>query len=763
MQFDRLIVNPIWPWPLVVAMVALLFAVVLTTYPQRVRHLPPRQRRVLLGLRLLAALLLAMAVLRPEIQLRAPDERESALYILLDRSRSMQTPDAPGGKTRRAAARQTLQENSTLLDELGEEYDVRVFDFAETLEPADALSNEADGRLTAIGPTLESLEREIRGDRRSAVLLVSDGAERMPPGQNVDSRSVARRLGQKQTPVYTIGYGGAGLSESLDLAVEDLEVDSHPFEKNVVPVRARVRAIGAAGRRLEVRLLVEDRTGKQPGEAGEMKVPPATRTSSPITHVEPNRDSQVLPVEVSWVPQVPGEFKIAVEVVPVEGELRRQNNEQATIITVQRGGISILYFDHPVRPEQKWIRFSNRSKKIQLDFQPLPAGDFASQAGAAADLFAPGRYDAYVIGDVPARLFEREQLEQLRRRIDEGAGLLMIGGFQSFGPGGYGGTPLEDVLPVVLEGGPAGDGARLDPSQHYTQDLEMVPTRRGLNHFIMRLGAADENEERWQALPPMRGANRLREKNQAVEILAESAGPERLPLLFTSEPGLARVMAFAADSTWLWALEGHADSHQRFWQQMLLYLARKEQDGDQPVWVKVEPRNFATRQPVEVTLGARDEDGQPLAGAELALEVFHPEAEPARPPVQSRDDAHFATFAATESPGDYWVRASGTKDGESLGPDAWTRFVVDSRDLELDNPAADYSLLDAISENSGGRRLQPEELAGFLRQLIERGLPQSGDLTRIDRISLWDGWPLLLLFVGVMSLEWFLRKRRGLV
>jgi len=30
-------------------------------------------------------------------------------------------------------------------------------------------------------------------------------------------------------------------------------------------------------------------------------------------------------------------------------------------------------------------------------------------------------------------------------------------------------------------------------------------------------------------------------------------------------------------------------------------------------------------------------------------------------------------------------------------------------------------------------------------------------------VTLWDSWPTLLTFVGLLSTEWFLRKRWGLV
>ena len=42
-------------------------------------------------------------------------------------------------------------------------------------------------------------------------------------------------------------------------------------------------------------------------------------------------------------------------------------------------------------------------------------------------------------------------MHDLAEAVNHGAGLIMLGGFHSFGPGGYGETPLADVLPVVMD------------------------------------------------------------------------------------------------------------------------------------------------------------------------------------------------------------------------------------------------------------------------------------------------------------------------
>ena len=40
--------------------------------------------------------------------------------------------------------------------------------------------------------------------------------------------------------------------------------------------------------------------------------------------------------------------------------------------------------------------------------------------------------------------------QAIAERVQKGMGLIMVGGYHSFGPGGFRGSPLADVLPIKL-------------------------------------------------------------------------------------------------------------------------------------------------------------------------------------------------------------------------------------------------------------------------------------------------------------------------
>ncbi|MSR57553.1 MAG: hypothetical protein EXS05_07760 [Planctomycetaceae bacterium] len=758
----QLLFDPIWDWPWVLLAAAGTLASVIGTYRQRLAHLPAGPRRTLLGLRLLAWVILMFALVRPTLEFSHSDPHAAVVLIYADASRSMGIKDAAGGLSRREALLKTLADIEKDLKRLGRDIEVRLIDFDQEATQVETPRTDPVGEQTAIGYVLEQVLRFSEGKPVALLLLLSDGANRALAPRDVDPRAAASRLADQQIRVDTVGFGGTGLTDSsLDLSVEDLEASPTVFVKNPVIVAAKIRALGAQDRELTVRLLVEDPASALPGQPPPMK--PAT---APIK-LKPTRPQEILPFELSFIAQEPGEFKMTLEVLPLEGEPLIANNSLTTYLTVLKGGISIAYFDREHRAEIKHIRRLDESPDIKLDFKPIRLGPPGSKPLVDEDWFAPGKYDVYIIGSVPARAFGRAALEKLEQRVEQGAGLMMTGGTLSFGPGGYAESPLVNCLPVKMQRTEQQNGDTVDPTLHYDQPLQMLPTALGIQHFVMRLDTADKNLTIWKSLPALDGANKFSGLKDGALTLAEATVNDRkVPLLIAQDYVRGRTMAFAGDSTYHWYQFGRRDEHQRFWQQAILWLAHKDQQGDESVWVKLDARRFRVGQSVGMTFGARDAEKRPIDDPEFTIEVIEPsvpgsgERRQSVTPQRAGAD-HMAKFADTTRPGEYQVRVEAKKDGQAIGLATVARFVVYDQDLELHNPAADFTLLEEIARITGGVTVPPEELGAHLRKLAQQGL--NLEVTQIKRVSLWDNWPVLVLFVLSLSGEWYVRKRRGLV
>jgi Mg-chelatase subunit ChlD len=69
--------------------------------------------------------------------------------------------------------------------------------------------------------------------------------------------------------------------------------------------------------------------------------------------------------------------------------------------------------------------------------------------GVPSQLSELQNYELIILSDVPATRLSRRQMEMMRSYVqDLGGGLMMLGGENSFGLGGYFKTPIEEILPV---------------------------------------------------------------------------------------------------------------------------------------------------------------------------------------------------------------------------------------------------------------------------------------------------------------------------
>jgi hypothetical protein len=242
-------------------------------------------------------------------------------------------------------------------------------------------------------------------------------------------------------------------------------------------------------------------------------------------------------------------------------------------------------------------------------------------------------------------------------------------------------------------------------------------------------------------------------------VLAQS--PDGIPLLVAQDVGRGRTMAFAAYTSFYWYQAGFPEVHQRFWEQAILWLAHKDVDGDQAVWLKLDARRFRIGQGVPMTMGARDPTAGPITDVDFRVEVTGPDGRKHAVSPQRLGGDVQAKFLETLLPGEYRVHVDALKEGNHVGLGAEARFAVIDQDLELHNPAADLALMEDLARITAGAAIAPDELKGHMRKMLEQ--PVNVDFTRLRKLPLWDnGWLVLLFALGLTG-EWWFRKRRGLV
>lgn len=747
----RLSLYPIADSYLLVAAVAGALLALLALGPAKGR-LSARRRAVLAGIRLLAVVAVILAMLRPTLVYTETKKQAATLVVLADQSRSMSVPDEIDGKTRFEAMRQALRDAQSALREVVKDFEVKAYSFdaeAHAAEVADGqvqLAEAPEGQQTAIGAVLEDVLRIEAEKRLLGVILLSDGAQRTYPPRDLLPQTAASRLKYLGYPLYTFRFGQArGLGQARDVAVKELVAAERVFVKNELSVTGQVRADGYVNREIPIRLLFETSPGKMQPVAQQL--------------ARVKADGELIPIRFTYFPQVPGEYKLTLEVAEQPGELVTTNNSMSTFVNVLKGGLKVLYLEGTLRAEQGFLRRAlDSSPDIKVDYLRLDAQKPETRPDNLAEQFQPGKYDVYLFGDLDSVAFEAAELGDVARAVNQGAGLIMLGGFHSFGPGGYSKTALADVLPVRMsdmERQTFGDAPASD--LHWPGPLKMRPTQVGAVHFALRLaGDAQESLRLWAQLPPLDGANRLREKAGAL-VLAEAA--KNQPLLISHNYGAGRVMAFAADSTWRWWMHGFADAHKRFWRQVVLWLARKDEALEGNVWIKLDQRRVSPNQRVRFSLGAQSAMGEPVKDASYQGELVLPDGS-RRPLDLVQGDPVTGSVRDTRAPGDYTIRVSATRQNQALGS-TQSRFVVVEEDLELDNATADATVLDSLAAMTGGQSLAPEELPRLIRRLGQE--TQYLEVQTETKATYWDTWTFFLSVVGLLGVEWYLRKRWSLV
>jgi len=579
----------------------------------------------------------------------------------------------------------------------------------------------------------------------SAVVLASDGAANVPG----DPAASLRELRARDIPVYTVGIGDTARATDAELTKINL------------PRRVLVGS----------RLNIESYVGLS--GFGPTKVLLAVREDGRAVKTEEfnlrGNDTQVLNLETT--PTNPGIHRYTVEITPIDGELTVENNKQDALVEVIPGPQKILYVEGEPRWELGKIRESllpNEQNVTLVSLQRTGENKFYRQGISNQNELVSGfpvteeelfAYDALIIGSVEASFFSAEQLRNIEAFVSRrGAGLLALGGRLSFDAGKYKGTTLDELLPVALTGGPVDDASSFAPV------FKPQLTGAGQTHPITRLNEDRSlNQKSWNDLPPISVSEALTAVKPGASVLLEArradGGAQTVPLLVQQRYGRGQTLALTASDTWRWRMrmDSKNNAHETFWRQMLRYLV-----STTPLQTEVGAQQdiYALEDTVRVVADIRDRKFNPVNDARVVARVTKPSGSTLDVPLKftTQDDlnTYVGEFKADEL-GQHGIELVGTS--VTLGQlNAKSNLLVTDLNREYFGAAQNSDLLKRIATETGGKYYQASDVQSLLDDLTYRQSPYSERVTK----DLWDMPINFMLIVGLLSTEWFLRKREGL-
>lgn len=691
----------------------------------------------------------------------------------------------------------------TLVDALRQRYSLRFLRFGkEPLEfaPDAWLSGEAlpapedhpdFRRETDLSTALEDTIARVPAESLAGVLILSDGRH----NAEVPVEDAARQLAAQGSALCAIAVGSR--IGPRDASILNLSAPQSIYLGDRLAIRADLKLDGLRGRQVTARLT----SGETVLQEQIIAVPEDQyRTSVRFTHTPPEK----------------GIFDYKVALTPIEGELFDNNNTWEFKAAVSDDRTNVLLVDSYPRWEFRYLRnlFYGRDKSVHLQYVLLQPDTIAGSPPTARIPASASRpfgqaeatalpvneaewrkFDAVIFGDLPPAALDSSTWRVLRDCVSQRGTLLVFVAGPRYLPHAYTNDTARDLFPI-----------------HYLPSSSTVTTP---DQYRLELTAAGEaspllqqslshtlNRQIWGSIPNLSWRVKPDSIKPGAEVLAYArpvaaeAGPgtqatgfagspaeveaalERLThqkefeqdnaLLTTMRYGIGHVVMLTFDSTWRFRYGVGDTYHHRFWGQLLRWgTGTNLRSGGDFARLGTDQLSYSPRAPIRITAKILGREREPFTGSGVSVALYRGAQRLQHRPLTYQPGSN-GIFEGELAPlaveGNYRLVLEGEPAQKAAklsgleSVETELRVLTTHDSLELSELTGDPDFLAATASLTRGT-LAP--LANPHAVLPAFGAPKETLQERHD-YHLWDTFPLLLLFLGLLTLEWLVRRGAGL-
>jgi len=511
-------------------------------------------------------------------------------------------------------------------------------------------------------------------------------------------------------PIYTIALGDTSVRK--DLIIAKVNYNRMVYLNNKFPLEIVVRANAANGRQSRIRIFHEN----NPVESRDFII---------------DKDDFTQSFQIILNAKKNGLQKYVIVLDPVDGELSQANNRKEIFVEVLDSRSRVLIISGSPHPDISALKQAITSN-MNYEVEESLLGDFTGNLE---------KYSLVILHQLPSVL---ELADDLLRSIEEKKiPVLFIVGTQSdfnrF-------NQWKSGLIIAMAGKAVYE--------------EAVPV---LNHGFSAFSLSDATKVWLSDLPPLISPLGDYQVSNASRVLLN----QRLGSVETSRPMIlfnetldGRTGVIAGEGIWKWRFYNYAKTkdHQSFNElinKIIQFLSLKDQKKNFRIYNK---SNFRENEPVIFDAEVYNESYELTNEPEVGITIRNEYAKEF-PYVFNKAGNAYHLDAGNFPHGNYSYQAK-----VSLGSSIYNasgQFSVSAIDLEALNTVADHHLLFQLADGSGGKMVYPSDMDLLAENILARDDIRPVTWSRKKYEDLLNkGW-VLVLIIGLLTLEWFLRKRAG--
>jgi len=712
-----------------IIILAILIALIITYfyYKRTVPELSKSRKALLFSLRTIALALLVFIIFEPIFTKISGKFIQPKLAVLLDNSASMSIDYQNHNRKeiyQKALAKLNLSKYSDRIKAVSFDKGFRMLDY-----PAfDSL--KLNGNFTNIANALKLLNVEFREENVRAVLLVSDGV--FNSGGNPIYE--AEVLGM---PVNTLGIGDT-------IRPKDISVKSVNLNPTIQLNTTHLINVG-----LSV-------SGFDSGKVTVEMFDNNTKFAEQTVIIDPRMSDYSLTFE--YIGKQEGIRRIKAVAKRIDNEITYKNNELSEFTKVTSEKKNIIVLAGAPSPDLSFIlNILKKNDNIEVkSFVQKKEAEFYDDTPSKSDF---ANANSIILIGFPIKSTPLQIMELVKNELDKKKSLMIIGS-QNLDYSKL--KTIDNHLPFTVL---SSKEKEYNAIANFTEKSLENPLLKSNDNLSLNF---------WNELPPLFRTETFVKPKPYAEILAKvKVNNTELnePMIIFGDRTGHRTLAILGYGIYRWKLMGYARDvfkNKTDTPDLLdIFISNSSKwltidDKEKNVVIRPASKSFVKGDRVEFFAQVSDKALNPVDNASVNVNITDGNGNNYNINMFPSGSGLYIGYANGLPEGDFFYAGKASKNGTILGEDKG-RFIIGDTPLEYMELMMNKQLLQEMATRTGGNFFynQPED---NLIELILSALKNKQNAVTVrSEINLWNLPLIMVIIILLFALEWFLRKRYGLI